>query len=486
MTRSAATSTARRPPAAARRTPCRRRRAARPRSRCRSAARPRPPPRPPPGSGRASSARRHQRLDAMLRPDVDRDRLAAIVEGGPAHRRRPRRQQPLERGPIPELHHPAAHQRVGRERVGPRRVAIDQQHPRPAAGQQHRGRRPCRTGADDHNIIGGCDAHAGSRGERCAERPGDADSECLGVATDARRSGSSAAGTETASRAHRAGGGGYAAAMRDRRRRRRAPAASATDTPAQSRSPRPRLRMPSASRSRLRSSLTGCSGLSQAAGSAGAAIPDAAIATSIRLRHPAEPRIRGGAVLGEIRPEHQPRPVDALHPPGDPHPLRRQPREIQPPAARELHRRLPPGGGDVRDPPPALAGDPGQLQPGEDVAAAITPHHPHVPADRQRHRPPRARGFPGRAAARSTSRPPPARRRRAGPPAAGRRGRELRDPRRQRRGEAGTRGRPQAPVATTTARGQPAAGLGLDAVAVAAAAAPDRRAADTGARERRA
>ena len=242
--------------------------------------------------------------------------------------------------------------------------------------------------------------------------------------------------------------------------------------------------MPSAARSRRRAALSGCAGIAQAAGSSRRGDPGGGDVGVDPRQHPvraARRRRRSRAA----RPS-----PSARRAPSAPstRPVTRTPwaasraRSMRP-AAGELHRRLPPGGGEVGHAPGRLGGDAGGVQPGEDVAAAVAADHAHVPPDGQRHRPARGVDLLGELQARSTSRRPPAPRPRADRRDGGRlRGRSARC----RAGSAAAKAGPAGPAAGAGRHhddaGAPGAAVGLDAVAAggggrrrAPGAAEDRR-----------
>ncbi len=95
--------------------------------------------------------RRIERVDAVLRSDVDHDLLGAVDEPGLPNRRRAG--ETVEQAPPVEQHHRTAHQRVGRKRVGAGGVALDHQHPRAGPGEQERGGGAGGPGAGDHHVV---------------------------------------------------------------------------------------------------------------------------------------------------------------------------------------------------------------------------------------------------------------------------------------------------------------------------------------------
>ena len=93
-----------------------------------------------------------QRVDAVLRTDVDDGRPAGEVERGAPHGRGAGGADPLQQSPAMELDDRAAHEGVGRQRVAALPGPVDDDDVETGPGQQHRRRRARGAGADDDDV----------------------------------------------------------------------------------------------------------------------------------------------------------------------------------------------------------------------------------------------------------------------------------------------------------------------------------------------
>jgi hypothetical protein len=99
-----------------------------------------------------STPRCVETLNVVLRFDLYRDDLIAVVKRRRSDHRRTGRFDSLENSPARELDNAGAHEGVGRDRIAPVATAVDREHTKASSREEQRGGRPGATGSDNDDV----------------------------------------------------------------------------------------------------------------------------------------------------------------------------------------------------------------------------------------------------------------------------------------------------------------------------------------------
>ena len=88
----------------------------------------------------------------MLRFDLHRDDLVAVVKRRRSDHGRAGRFDSLQNAPARELENAGAHEGVGRDRIAPVATAVDREHTKASSREEQRGGRAGATGSDNDDV----------------------------------------------------------------------------------------------------------------------------------------------------------------------------------------------------------------------------------------------------------------------------------------------------------------------------------------------
>ena len=95
-------------------------------------------------------------VHVVLRFDLHRDDLVAVVKRRRSDHGRAGRFDALENSPARELENAGAHEGMSRDRIAPVVTAVDREHTKASSREEQRGGRACATGSDNDDVeIGG-------------------------------------------------------------------------------------------------------------------------------------------------------------------------------------------------------------------------------------------------------------------------------------------------------------------------------------------
>ena len=91
-------------------------------------------------------------IHVVLRFDLHRNDLVAVVKRRRSDHGRPGRFDSVENAPARKLKHAGAHEGVGRDRIAPVVTAVDHEHTKASSREEQRGGRAGATGSDNDDV----------------------------------------------------------------------------------------------------------------------------------------------------------------------------------------------------------------------------------------------------------------------------------------------------------------------------------------------
>ena len=92
-------------------------------------------------------------INVVLRFDLHRDDLVAIVKRRRSDHRRTRRFDSVENAPARQLNNAGSHEGMSRDRIASVATTVDSEHSKASSRQEHRGGGAGTTGADDDDVV---------------------------------------------------------------------------------------------------------------------------------------------------------------------------------------------------------------------------------------------------------------------------------------------------------------------------------------------